>query len=66
MEKSEAMEVTKGTDTPASFQTYEGSHLGKALAAGNILYLKGWRLHFLSIRSGPLDLICYAADDPLA
>ncbi|KAF6221940.1 hypothetical protein HO133_001908 [Letharia lupina] len=77
MGKSEAMEVTEGTATPASLhmserlvggkldaaevtvtertatptslQTSEGSLVEKALGAESMTYLRGWRLHFLSL-----------------
>lgn len=94
MGKSEAMEVTEGTATPASLhmserlvggkldaaevtvtertatptslQTSEGSLVEKALGAESMTYLRGWRLHFLSLRSGSLDLCCGSANDPSA
>lgn len=47
--------VTEGTTTPRSFQTSEGLFVEKATAAEHTFYLKGWRLHFLSLRSASLD-----------
>ena len=65
-----AMEVTEGTATPASFQTSEGSVEKEVDAADMICYLKGWRLHFLSLRlaqcksspsDGQADQVCSVA-----
>ncbi len=65
-----AMEVTEGTATPASFQTSEGSVEKEVEAADMICYLKGWRLHFLSLRlaqcksspsHGQADQVCSVA-----
>lgn len=66
--KTEAVEITitEGTATPGSFQTSEGSLVEKGLAAEEISYLKGWRLHFLSLRSAPLDHRHCFANDPSA
>ena len=66
--KPDAAEVTviEGTATPTSLQTSEGSFVEKALAAENITYLRGWRLHFLSLRSAPLDHSCCFANDTSA
>lgn len=58
--------VTEGTATPRSFQTSEGSLVEKALAVDNVPYLKGLRLHFLSLRLAPLENSFCFANDPLA
>lgn len=58
--------VTEGTITPSSLQTSEGSFMEKAMEVENVPYLKGWRLHFLSIRSAPLDHSRYSTNDPTA
>lgn len=47
--------VTERTVTPSSLQISEGSSVEKAIDAEVVPYLKGWRLHFLSVRSVPLD-----------
>lgn len=47
--------VTEGTITPSSLQTSEGSFVEKAMEVKSVPYLKGWRLHFLSIRSVLLE-----------
>lgn len=61
--KAEAPEITiiERTATPGSFRTSEGSLVEKALAAEDVSYLKGWRLHFLSLRSAFLNhRYCFA------
>ena len=47
--------VTERAATPETFQTSEGTFVEKALAVDIVPYLKGWRLHFLSLRSAALD-----------
>lgn len=54
MLEMKAMEVDEGIATPTSFQTSEGSVEENKEAAERTNYLKGWRLHFLSLRSGHL------------
>ena len=58
--------VTERTVTPSSMQTSEGSSVEKAIDAEVVPYLKGWRLHFLSVRSVPLDHSRYFSDRPTA
>ncbi len=55
--------VAEGASAPKSFQTSEGISVEKALALDNVPYLRGWRLHFLSLRSAPSDHnFCFAKD----
>ena len=58
--------VTEGTATPSSFQLSEGSFVEKALAIDNVPYLKGLRLHFLSLRLAPLEHSFCFSNDPSA
>ena len=64
--KAPEVVVTDGTITPSSLQTSEGSFVEKAMEIENVPYLKGWRLHFLSIRSALLDPSRYFTDDHTA
>lgn len=58
--------VTERSATPTSLQTSEGSSVEKAIDAEVVPYLKGWRLHFLSVRSVPLDHSRCFSDRPTA
>lgn len=58
--------VAEGTITPSSLQTSEGSFVEKAMEVESVPYLKGWRLHFLSIRSAVLNPSRYFTNDPPA
>ena len=58
--------VTERTVTSSSLQRSEGSSVEKAIDAEVVPYLKGWRLHFLSVRSVPLDHSRFFSDRPTA
>ena len=64
-EAAEAIFI-EGTITPSSLQTSEGSIVEKAIEVENVPYLKGWRLHFLSIRSAPLSHSRCFSNEPTA
>ena len=63
--KTETVEIIIAEGT-GSFQISEGSLVEKALATEDRSYLKGLRLHFLSLRSALLDHRHCFANDPSA
>ena len=63
---SETSDMSEGATTPTSFRTTAELVKEKAEATETTSYLKGWRLHFLSLRSAPQHSSfsdCQADDD---